>query len=146
MNIEEKNMLDFLSAVQMGRIIFDLYVDKTSNKELKNMLKDSIRIIEEHEKKLKNNINENGFNSDVCLKLSQKIAIQTEKIKIQKKNDFYLCLEIIKSMTTAMTKALTFIYTNHEVLKENFIDNAKEVIRDYDDILIKYKDFAINLI
>lgn len=50
MNIEEKNMLDFLSAVQMGRIIFNLYVDKTSNKELKNMLKDSIQIIEEHEK------------------------------------------------------------------------------------------------
>ncbi len=146
MNIEEKNMLDFLSAVQMGEKIFELYYEKTANKNLKKLIKDTLSLFKSHEEKLKNIISAQGYNYCSCLKASQKMAIYMEKIKIHGKNDFYLCLTIISSIKTAINKALVFIFRNHEKFSQSYLDACKEIIRDYDDVMLKYKDFATNLI
>ncbi len=146
MNIEEKNMLDFLSAVQMGKKIFELYYEKTANKNLKNLIKDTLSLFKSHEEKLKNIISAQGYNYCSCLKISQKMAVFMEKIKIHGKNDFYLCLTIISSIKTAINKALVFIFRNHEKFSQSYLDACKEIIRDYDDVMLKYKNFATNLI
>lgn len=146
MNVEEKNMLDFLSAVQMGKRIFEVYYEKTANKSLKELIKETLTIFSNHEEKLKNIISAQGYNYCSCLKLSQKMAIYMEKIKVRNKNDFYLCLEIISSIKTAINKALVFVFRNHEKFSPSYLDACKEIIRDYDDIMIQYKEFATNLI
>ncbi len=146
MNTEEKNMKDFLSAVEMGNKIFSLYENAAINKELKSYIKDSKDLFVNHEMKLKELLKKEGYNNITPLKLTQKMAIFMEKIKIKNKNDFYLCLEIISSLKTAMVKGLVFLKNNNNKVSLDYVNAAKEVIRDYDDVLLKYKDFAINII
>lgn len=146
MNKEEKNMKDFLSAVKMGNEIFSLYENAAVHAELKTLIHDSKELFLEHEKKLQNLLGQSGYNISSNLKLTQKFAIMMEKFKIKNKNDFYLSLEIISSMKTAMVKGLVFLKNNNKKINEDYVNAAKEVIRDYDDVLLKYKDFAINII
>ncbi len=49
-------------------------------------------------------------------------------------------------MKTAMVKALSFLHDHHYDFSKDFLNAAKEVVRDYDNIQLKYKEYTINLI
>ena len=146
MEQKEKNMKDFLSAIIMGKEIFKLYEQRAQMRDLRVLFEEAINTFNQHQEKITNLIIDEGFKNDIVLKKSQKMAIKMEKSILNNENDFQICLNAISAMKTAMVKALSFLYDHHYDFTQDFLNASKEVIRDYDNIQLKYKEYAINLI
>lgn len=145
MTQQEKNMKDYLSAVKMGRDIFEIYYKKTANKNLKAHIKSSLELFRVHQDRLKSELLNQEYSTDFDVKFSQMCAIQMEKIKIQTKNDFMLCLEIIASLHMASIKSLKFLFKNFNSLSLNYINIIKNIMKDYDKLIISYKNHALSM-
>ncbi len=146
MDKSEKNMKDFLSAIKMGCEIFKVYKQNANNFQLKEIIEQSQQLFDQHQIKIRNQLTCEGYDNECDLKRTQKLAIKMEKMIVKDKSDFDLCLNIICSMKTAMTKGLTFLFRNKDDVSIDFLHAAKEVVRDYDNVQLRFKEYAINLI
>lgn len=144
MKREESYMNEFLSYVHMAANVYRIYQQKTADLRIKSMISGFADALSDHESKVKEVINDLGYNYTNSLKMMQKMALTMERLKNKMINDdFTLCMNMLKTTHMGIYQALNFI-GKHNNLDARFIDVCENIIKEYDVIADKTRDFIEN--
>lgn len=134
MSNNTKCMMKFYSYAHMGIENFKIYLNKTNDLELKKVLYKIIDQLTAQEKTIAKYLNKHHVNVEHDLTCKQKMVIQMEKLKTRIiKNDFCLCMEVIKALDMSIYQAVRFIYDHLDLDREfllicdGFVDKLKEL-------------------
>ncbi len=136
---KEKEMNKFLSYLHMAAAVFRVYASKSNVLETKEFINGIIERISKHETEVKEliQIGKDGNN----LSVMQKMAVCMCKMKTCCKDDFSLCIEVLKTIDMGIYQTMTFIKENKNFLDEDFILCAKKVLDEYNKIAKETKEF-----
>lgn len=136
---KEKEMNKFLSYLHMAAAVFRVYASKSNVLETKEFINGIIERISKHEIEVKEliHIGKDGNN----LSVMQKMAVYMCKMKTCFKDDFSLCVEVLKTIDMGIYQTMTFIKENKNFLDEDFILCAKKVLEEYNKIAKETKEF-----
>lgn len=123
----------------MAAAVFRVYASKSNVLETKEFINGIIERISLHELEVKKimAINKEG-NELTCM---QKMAVCMCKIKVASKDDFLLCIEVLKTIDMGIYQTMTFIKENKNYLDSSFINCAKKVLEEYNKIAKETKEF-----
>ena len=136
---KEKEMNKFLSYLHMAAVVFRVYASKSNILETKEFINGIIERISKHEIEVKEliQIGKNGNN----LSVMQKMTVCMCKMKTCFKDDFSLCVEVLKTIDMGIYQTMTFIKENKNFLDEDFILCTKKVLEEYNKIAKETKEF-----
>ena len=66
-------------------------------------------------------------------------------MNIRIKDDFSFCMEMMYFLKTEEFKLFEFIYNSNESIPTNVINVVKKIIRELSYIVLKFKDYTLNL-
>ena len=134
---KEKNK--FLSYLHMAAAVFRVYASKSNVLETKEFINGIIERISKYEIEVKElmQIGKEGNNLNVM----QKMAVCMCKIKTCSKDDFSLCIEVLKTIDMGVYQVMNFIKENKNYLDKEFILCSKNVLEEYNKIAKEMKAY-----
>lgn len=136
-----KTMNRFLNGINNRTSLFNTYYHYAGDEEFKGLLKDVLATYKKHEETVINTTQKLNCEVWPFNSLKQNLNLKAEKRRVKKlKSDFKIAIEAIKSMDTGIINGFEFVYRNKD-LDTTFIENAKEVVEDYDCLLSKLKTY-----
>lgn len=141
---KEAVMNHFIRAVVMGDQIFAIYGEKTKSQELSQMIEDFRASFANQKKELIKVLKDKYMMVDEECTMLQKNAIFLERMKTMTvQNDYDLCIQIIKSMNSAIVGALKYYAKIDDEIREEFVDVIKSTLSNYENIIGKVKTYAL---
>lgn len=137
---EEITTDHFISAIEMGEKIFELYLEKSQTDSMRELIYRIIQMFQNEKIRLQEKIEQKDCQKD--LSFFQKNAIFMEKIKMSRgKKDFDLSLTMIKSLQAARVGTMKYLkkcdLSKQDTLKQevrntfNMYHRAIEEIENY---------------
>lgn len=144
---EQDIMNHFVSAIVMGKEIFEIYQEKAKDQKLKLIIGDFIESFANQKENLVNELQTQGYEIEEDYSILQKNAIMMEKVKTKiLKDDYELGINIINTMASAIKGALKYYRKCNISTKIKFKKNIKEIMVNYENIIGKIKTYLINTI
>ena len=102
-------------------------------------------IINDKYNELKKEILNSKYFLDIELNKSQEFKLIIERMNIRQKNDFEFCMEIMFFLKTEEFKLFEILYNSKDYFDDNIKEIIKKIIREISYIILKFKDYALNL-
>lgn len=140
-------MNHYVSAIVMGKEIFQIYEEKAKDQRLKDIISDFIDSFANQKNNLIIELKSLGYEVEEDISILQKNAIMMERMKTKVlKDDYELGINIISSMCSAIKGALKYYKKCNPGLKMKFKKNIKEIMVNYENIIGKIKTYLLNTI
>ena len=140
-----KNLKELTSLVLMINELMDIYSDEIQSENLYKIMQEVKIIINDKYNELKKEILNSKYFLDIELNKSQEFKLIIERMNIRQKNDFEFCMEIMYFLKTEEFKLFEILYNSKDYFDENIKEIIKKIIRELSYIILKFKDYALNL-
>ena len=140
-----KNLKELTSLVLMINELMDIYSDEIQSENLYKIMQEVKIIINDKYNELKKEILNSKYFLDIELNKSQEFKLIIERMNIRQKNDFEFCMEIMFFLKTEEFKLFEILYNSKDYFDENIKEIIKKIIRELSYIILKFKDYALNL-
>ena len=140
-----KNLKELTSLVLMINELMDIYSDEIQSENLYKIMQEVKIIINDKYNELKKEILNSKYFLDIELNKSQEFKLIIERMNIKQKNDFEFCMEIMYFLKTEEFKLFEILYNSKDYFDDNIKEIIKKIIREISYIILKFKDYALNL-
>ena len=140
-----RNLKELTSLVLMINELMDIYSDEIKSENLYKIMQEVKIIINDKYNELKKEILNSKYFLDIELNKSQEFKLIIERMNIKQKNDFEFCMEIMYFLKTEEFKLFEILYNSKEYFVENIKEIIKKIIRELSYIILKFKDYALNI-
>ena len=140
-----KNLKELTSLVLMINELMDIYSDEIQSENLYKIMQEVKIIINDKYNELKKEILNSKCFLDIELNKSQEFKLIIEMMNIRQKNDFEFCMEIMFFLKTEEFKLFEILYNSKDYFDDNIKEIIKKIIREISYIILKFKDYALNL-
>ena len=140
-----RNLKELTSLVLMINELMDIYSDEIKSENLYKIMQEVKIIINDKYNELKKEILNSKYFLDIELNKSQEFKLIIERMNIKQKNDFEFCMEIMYFLKTEEFKLFEILYNSKDYFDENIKEIIKKIIRELSYIILKFKDYALNL-
>ena len=140
-----RNLKELTSLVLMINELMDIYSDEIKSESLYKIMQEVKIIINDKYNELKKEILNSKYFLDIELNKSQEFKLIIERMNIKQKNDFEICMEIMYFLKTEEFKLFDILYNSKDYFDENIKEIIKKIIREISYIILKFKDYALNL-
>ena len=140
-----KNLKELTSLVLMINELMDIYSDEIQSENLYKIMQEAKIIINDKYNELKKEILNSKYFLDIELNKSQEFKLIIEGMNIRQKNDFEFCMEIMYFLKTEEFKLFEILYNSKDYFDDNIKEIIKKIIRELSYIILKFKDYALNL-
>lgn len=140
-----RNLKELTSLVLMINELMDIYSDEIKSENLFKIMQEVKIIINDKYNELKKEILNSKYFLDIELNKSQEFKLIIERMNIKQKNDFEFCMEIMYFLKTEEFKLFEILYNSKDYFDENIKEIIKKIIRELSYIILKFKDYALNL-
>lgn len=140
-----RNLKELTSLVLMINELMDIYSDEIQSENLYKIMQEVKIIINDKYNELKKEILNSKYFLDIELNKSQEFKLIIERMNIKQKNDFEFCMEIMYFLKTEEFKLFEILYNSKDYFDENIKEIIKKIIRELSYIILKFKDYALNL-
>lgn len=140
-----KNLKELTSLVLMINELMDIYSDEIQSENLYKIMQEVKIIINDKYNELKKEILNSKYFLDIELNKSQEFKLIIERMNIRQKNDFEFCMEIMFFLKTEEFKLFEILYNSKDYFDDNIKEIIKKIIREISYIILKFKDYALNL-
>lgn len=140
-----KNLKELTSLVLMINELMDIYSDEIQSENLYKIMQEAKIIINDKYNELKKEILNSKYFLDIELNKSQEFKLIIERMNIRQKNDFEFCMEIMYFLKTEEFKLFEILYNSKDYFDDNIKEIIKKIIRELSYIILKFKDYALNL-
>ena len=140
-----KNLKELTSLVLMINELMDIYSDEIQSENLYKIMQEVKIIINDKYNELKKEILNSNCFLDIELNKSQEFKLIIERMNIRQKNDFEFCMEIMFFLKTEEFKLFEILYNSKDYFDDNIKEIIKKIIREISYIILKFKDYALNL-
>ena len=125
--------------------LMDIYSEEIKSENLYKIMREVKIIINDKYNELKKEILNSKYFLDIELNKSQEFKLIIERMNIKQKNDFEFCMEIMYFLKTEEFKLFEILYNSKDYFDENIKEIIKKIIRELSYIILKFKDYALNL-
>ena len=140
-----KNLKELTSLVLMINELMDIYSDEIQSENLYKIMQEVKIIINDKYNELKKEILNSKYFLDIELNKSQEFKLIIERMNIRQKNDFEFCMERMFFLKTEEFKLFEILYNSKDYFDDNIKEIIKKIIREISYIILKFKDYALNL-
>ena len=140
-----RNLKELTSLVLMINELMDIYSEEIKSENLYKIMQEVKIIINDKYNELKKEILNSKYFLDIELNKSQEFKLIIERMNIKQKNDFEFCMEIMYFLKTEEFKLFEILYNSKDYFDENIKEIIKKIIRELSYIILKFKDYALNL-
>ena len=140
-----RNLKELTSLVLMINELMDIYSEEIKSENLFKIMREVKIIINDKYNELKKEILNSKYFLDIELNKSQEFKLIIERMNIKQKNDFEFCMEIMYFLKTEEFKLFEILYNSKDYFDENIKEIIKKIIRELSYIILKFKDYALNL-
>lgn len=140
-----KNLKELTSLVLMINELMDIYSDEIQSENLYKIMQEVKIIINDKYNELKKEILNSKYFLDIELNKSQEFKLIIERMNIRQKNDFEFCMEIMFFLKTEEFKLFEILYNSKDYFDDNIKEIIKKIIREISYIILKFKEYALNL-
>ena len=140
-----RNLKELTSLVLMINELMDIYSEEIKSENLYKIMREVKIIINDKYNELKKEILNSKYFLDIELNKSQEFKLIIERMNIKQKNDFEFCMEIMYFLKTEEFKLFEILYNSKDYFDENIKEIIKKIIRELSYIILKFKDYALNL-
>ena len=140
-----RNLKELTSLVLMMNELLEVYTEASGNESLRGLMNEAKIIITDKYNELKKEILNSKIYLDIELKKSQEFKLIIEKMNIKQKDDFSFCMEMMYFLKTEEFKLFEILYNSQESFSENIKQVLKKIIREISYIVLKFKDYTLNL-
>ena len=125
--------------------LMDIYSEEIKSENLYKIMREVKIIINDKYNELKKEILNSKYFLDIELNKSQEFKLIIERMNIRQKNDFEFCMEIMFFLKTEEFKLFEILYNSKDYFDDNIKEIIKKIIREISYIILKFKDYALNL-
>ena len=140
-----RNLKELTSLVLMINELMDIYSDEIQSENLYKIMQEVKIIINDKYNELKKEILNSKYFLYIELNKSQEFKLIIERMNIRQKNDFEFCMEIMFFLKTEEFKLFEILYNSKDYFDDNIKEIIKKIIREISYIILKFKDYALNL-
>ena len=140
-----RNLKELTSLVLMINELMDIYSEEIKSENLYKIMQEVKIIINDKYNELKKEILNSKYFLDIELNKSQEFKLIIERMNIKQKNDFEFCMEIMYFLKTEEFKLYEILYNSKDYFDDNIKEIIKKIIREISYIILKFKDYALNL-
>ena len=140
-----RNLKELTSLVLMINELMDIYSEEIKSENLFKIMREVKIIINDKYNELKKEILNSKYYLDIELNKAQEFKLIIERMNIKQKNDFEFCMEIMYFLKTEEFKLFEILYNSKDYFDENIKEIIKKIIRELSYIILKFKDYALNL-
>ena len=140
-----RNLKELTSLVLMINELMDIYSEEIKSENLYKIMQEVKIIINDKYNELKKEILNSKYFLDIELNKSQEFKLIIERMNIKQKNDFEFCMEIMYFLKTEEFKLFEILYNSKDYFDDNIKEIIKKIIREISYIILKFKDYALNL-
>ena len=140
-----RNLKELTSLVLMINELMDIYSEEIKSENLYKIMREVKIIINDKYNELKKEILNSKYYLDIELNKAQEFKLIIERMNIKQKNDFEFCMEIMYFLKTEEFKLFEILYNSKDYFDENIKEIIKKIIRELSYIILKFKDYALNL-
>ena len=140
-----RNLKELTSLILMINELMDIYSEEIKSENLYKIMQEVKIIINDKYNELKKEILNSKYFLDIELNKSQEFKLIIERMNIKQKNDFEFCMEIMYFLKTEEFKLFEILYNSKDYFDENIKEIIKKIIRELSYIILKFKDYALNL-
>lgn len=140
-----RNLKELTSLVLMMNELLEVYSEACTSDSLKGLMNEAKIIITDKYNELKKEILNSKIYLDIELKKSQEFKLIIEKMNVRLKDDFSFCMEMMYYLKTEEFKLFELLYNAEDSFTDNIKVVLKKIIRELSYIVLKFKDYTLNL-